>query len=173
MPIGSAPPPPPRKTATTSKPTPPRPADKTTERSEGLQGYGQLIQAGLIGFRQYADAGALGLYFPSIADEVAKLAAIDERVASVVDPIIQGGPYTALIAAVLPMAMQLAVNHGRVKPGAMGTVPRETLSARIEANLARMQAQALREQQAAEAEAERLQEEIRQTHSVIPSRTVG
>lgn len=149
------------------------PPSKHAERFEGLQGYGQLAQAGFIAFRQYADAGAIGLHVPNIAREVAALADTHEQVANLIDPIIQAGPYSALIMAALPFAVQIGVNHGWLKPGALGSVPRETMSARIEAGIARMQAQAYREQQEAEREAEQLREEIRQAKSVIPATAVA
>jgi hypothetical protein len=169
MPIGQSQPPP-AKTTTRVKATPQQPVSKTKERSDGLEGYAQLAQAGLIAFRQYADAGALGLHFPKIAEEIAKLASADDRVAGWIDPIIAAGPYTALIAAVLPLAMQLGVNHGRMKPGAMGTVPKNLLSARIETGIAQMEAEAYAAQMEAEAEAERLREQMRQAKAVIPGR---
>lgn len=171
MPITASPPPESKTPRTrTAKPTAPSATDQTAARAQGLQGWGQIGQAILIGLHQYSDAGAIGLYFDPLAGEIAKLATADERIAKIVDPIIQTGPYSALIAAALPLAMQLAVNHGRMKPGALGTVPRETLSARIEAAIARQQAEAFRAQQEAEQEAERLQEEIRQSKAVVPSR---
>jgi hypothetical protein len=75
--------------------------------------------------------------------------------------------------AVLPFAVQLGVNHGFLKPGALGSVPRETVSARVEASIARAQAAAYREQQQAEAEAAQLQEEIRKSKAVIPASAVA
>jgi len=166
MPISTAPPPP--KNTRTPKPAAPSRTDKQTERSEGLQGYAAIGQAVLIGVRQYADAGAIGIHFPKLADEVAKLAATDERVAGWIDPIIQAGPATAVIAAALPLVMQFAVNHGWMKPGGMGTVSRETLSSKVELGIAQMQAQAYREQLAAEEESARIREEIQKLHTTIP-----
>lgn len=175
MPITAAAPPPPktpRKTAA-SAPAASHPADKTTERSQGLKGWAQIGEAFLIGFRQYADAATVSMYSPPVCDEVAKLAEDNDKIASIVDPVVSTGPYGALLAALLPMFAQLAVNHGRIKAGAMGTVSPDLLTARVEADLARAQARALREQQEAEAEAERLQQEIQRTRAVVPSRVVA
>lgn len=147
------------------------PKSKYAERLDGLQGYGQLFQAGFIAFRQYADAGAIGIHAPKLADEIAKLADTDERVAAFIDPIIQAGPFSGLITATLIFGLQIGVNHGIMRPGAMGTVPKETLAARVEAGIAQMQAQAYREQMEAEAEAERLRNEINQHRNVVPVRT--
>jgi hypothetical protein len=149
------------------------PKSKNAERLEGLQGWGQLGQAGLIAFRRYADAGAVGMHVPGIAAEIANLADTNENIASGIDSLIAAGPYTALIMATLPLVVQLGVNWGFVSPGAMGSVSRETVAARVEAGIARMQAQAYREQQEAEQETERLREEIRQARSTIPASAVA
>lgn len=173
MPIISTPPPP--KTPRAPKTgTPPKSvaSDKTAERSEGLRGWCQIAEAILIGFRQYADAATITTYGPPLSEEIANLAADNDKIAALVDPIVSTGPYGALLAITIPMGAQLAVNHGLLKAGAMGTVPRETLSARVEASLARAQADALRAQQAAEEETERLQEEIARSRAVVPSRVV-
>ena len=171
MPISTTPPPP--KNTRTPKAVPPPPADKQAERSDGLQGYAAIGQAILIGTRQYADAGAITVFFPKLADEVAKLAATDERVAGWIDPIIQAGPATAVIAAALPLVMQFAVNHGWMKPGGMGTVSRETLASKVELGIAQMQAQAYREQLQAEEEAARIREEIQKLHTTAPGTKVA
>jgi len=170
MPISTAPPPP--KNTRTSKPVTSPPADKLSERSEGLQGYAAIGQAILIGTRQYADSGAIAIHFPKFADEIAKLAAIDERVAGWIDPIIQAGPATAAIAAALPLFMQIAVNHGWMKPGGMGTVSRETLASKVELGIAQMQAQAYREQLQAEEEAQRIRQEIQNLRTTVPGSAV-
>lgn len=172
MPVTSAPPPPP-KTRAPKTAAPVTAATKTAERTEGLIGWGEIGQAVLIGFRHYADAGTVGIYFPKFAEETAKLATENEAVAKFVDPLIMAGPYSAILAAALPMALQLAVNHGYMKPGAMGTVAPDMISARIETEIARAQVQALREQQEMEAEAERLQEELRRAKSVVPARVTA
>ena len=155
MPIVAAPPPVKR-----AKPVARTTADRTKERTEALEGIGQLAQAGLIAAKQYADAGAVGLHFPRVAGELAELANNDERIAQALEPLLHAGPYTGLLMATLPLLYQVGVNHGRINPGPMGTVPRETLSARIEAEMARAKVQALQAQKQAEQESRELQAEI-------------
>lgn len=132
----------------------------TRDRYEALSGFGQLAQAPLIAFRQFADAGAVALHVPGIAREVAKLAENQEQVAALVDPLIKVGPYTGLVAAVLPFLLQIGVNHGRVPAGAMGTVPASSLSAQVEAGLAQAELQALTRQMEAERASAEMREQI-------------
>jgi hypothetical protein len=154
--------PPPRKSSATvsAKPAPAKPSAKTAERADALNGFGQLAQVPLLALRQYADAGAVGMYWPGVASEVAKLAESQEQVAKVIDPLIQLGPYTGLITAILPFALQIAVNHGRVAPGAMGTVPKSVLSAKVEASLANAELESLRQHLEAEKSSAAIREEI-------------
>lgn len=157
MPI-TATPPPPRKTAA---PQPRKPAaGKLAEREQAIGGLGQIAQGALIAVRQYADAGAIGLHFPGIAHEVAKLADTDERIAKIVDPLLQVGPYAGLIAAVMPLVMQLAVNHGRGQAGIMGTVAPDALESQMKTAVMKAAVAAKREQRAAEAELKRLEREL-------------
>lgn len=77
------------------------------------------------------DAAALALHTPVIADAVHHLAVDDARIASILDRVMQVGPYGALVAAVSPLLLQVLCNHGWVKPNAtMGTLsPEELLDA--------------------------------------------
>lgn len=133
--------------------------DITKKRAEALSGLGQIVQAGLIAGKQYADAGALGIHWDNISKEVATLAEKQESVAKLIDPLLQAGPYAALIAVVLPLGLQLAVNHGIGNPGMMGTVPKELLDSQMKTRVAKMQMEALKQQKEAEAELKALQEE--------------
>jgi hypothetical protein len=155
MPITSAPP-------IKRTPAAPKPAAKTSRteiRTEAIGGLGQIAQAILVATRQYADAGAVGMYFPNVAAEVAKLADHEEKIARLIDPLLQVGPYTGLLAAVLPFAMQIAVNHGRIQPGVMGTVPADMLDAQMQTVVTKAAVEAKRAQKAAEAELKRIQAE--------------
>jgi len=159
MPVASAAPPPVRRPAVTAdKPKPE--SQVTKDRREALSGFGQLAQVPLIALRMYADAGAVGIHVPGIARELAKLAETQEQVAAFVDPLIKAGPFTGLVTAVLPLILQLGVNHGRVAAGAMGTVPASSLSAQIEAALAQAELQALTQQAEAEQAAALMRQEI-------------
>ena len=135
----------------------------TEQREEALNGFGQLAQAPLIALRQYADAGAIGLHWPGVSHEVAALAETQDQVARLVDPLIRIGPFTGLIAAILPMILQIGVNHGRVPAGAMGTIPAASLTARVEATLAAVELEALQAQAEAEKQAALMRTQIAQT----------
>lgn len=131
------------------------------QRQDAITGIGQLMQVPLMATRQYADAGAVGVYWPNIAKEVAELADSQEAIAKLIDPLIKIGPYTGLVAAVLPFLMQIGVNHGRIPAGSMGTVPASTLAAQIETSIAHAELEALRSQMQAEKAAAAMREEIR------------
>ena len=131
------------------------------ERTEAINGLGQLAQAPLLATKQYADAGAIGLHWPGIAQEIATLAESQPVIANVVDPLIKVGPYTGLVMAILPFFIQIGVNHGRIAAGAMGTVPANSIAAQVEASLAEAEMQALTAQLEAEKAAQRLRDEIK------------
>ena len=132
----------------------------TQEREELVAQLGMFAQVPLIATRQFADAGAIALHWPGVAKEVARLAETQEPIARLIDPLLQVGPYAGLIAAVLPLAMQLAVNHGRIKPGSMGTVPAVSLSSQVETAMAQQELASMRAQLDAEREANQAKEDI-------------
>lgn len=150
--------PPVKKTATAARPS--ASAKKTAERADAINGLGQIAQALLVSTKQYADAGAVGMYFPGIAAELGKLADADERIARFIDPLLQIGPYTGLLTAVLPFAMQIMVNHGRGQAGVMGTVAPELLESKMKTAVMQAAVQAKKEQRAAEAELHRMNAEL-------------
>lgn len=158
MPITNAPPP--TRNIGAAKPRPAKQAPETREREEALNGLGQLAQVPLLATKQYADAAAFSLHWPNISKEVAKLAESQEQVAKLIDPLIQVGPYTGLITALLPFVMQLAVNHRMVAAGALGTVPAQSLSAQMETAMVRAELEALKTQRDAEHEAAAVRKEI-------------
>jgi hypothetical protein len=142
---------PPRKsTVTTTKPSV---GDaKHRKRKEGLQSVQQATGLALMALKQPADAAALGEHGEPIIDELVKLGDTDDQIGKALDYLTKTGPYSALVMACLPLAMQIAVNHGRMKPNALmpGVVSRETLEARAKAGMAQAQAEALDEQRKAE-----------------------
>src|SRR5258707_876019 len=83
-------------------------------RAEAVEGIFQVLQATCMLTGQHADAAAIGMHGEPIAREVASLADSNDSVAAVVDSLRMVGPYTALLAAVLPFAMQILANHGRI-----------------------------------------------------------
>lgn len=137
------------------------------QRTEAVAGLGQLAQVPLLATKQFADAGAVGLYWPSISKEIAELAETQEPIANLIDPLMKIGPYTGLVAAILPFFMQIAVNHGRVAPGSMGTVPASTLEAQIKTAMAQAELEALKTQQQAEQAARAMREEIEESRRAL------
>lgn len=138
----------------------PKESTLTKDRAEALTSLGQFAQVPLIATKQFADAGAVSMYWPGVATELAKLAETQPAIAKLVDPLMQVGPYSAIIMAVLPFVLQIGVNHKMVSPGAMGTVPATTLSSQVEASLARQELEALTIQRDAEKEAAEMRAEI-------------
>jgi hypothetical protein len=126
-----------------------------------------FAQLPLLATKQYADAGAITQYWPTIAKELAELAETQEPIARVIDPLLQVGPFAGLIAAVLPLAMQLAVNHGRIKPGALGTVPATTLASQVETSMALQDLQAAQLQLEAEKQAAAAKQEINEARAKL------
>jgi hypothetical protein len=93
-------------------------AEQTTARAEGLRELIKIPAVGLIAAGQAtkstpltADGIVLLDYSGALSDAVADLAAQEDRVAALVDALVQSTPYTALIGAVIPVALQLAANH--------------------------------------------------------------
>lgn len=145
----------------------------TKERTDALTGLGQLAQVPLIATKQYADAGAVGLHWPQVAKEIATLAESEPRIAQLIDPLIKVGPYTGLVAAILPFILQVGVNHGRIQPGVMGTVPGTTLDAQIQSGLAKAELEALTIQHQAEQAAAAMREEIAESRRAMNSTIAG
>lgn len=129
-------------------------------RRDGLIGLGSLAQGICMLTQQWADAATIGQHFPPIASELAKIADENETVAKPIDFLIAVGPYGALITAVMPFALQLMANHRIIDGSRMmnqGVVPPEVLEAQMKAQVAAMQAEAMRAQQIAMKEAEAAQ----------------
>lgn len=134
----------------------------TEQRAEGLIQLSGIGQALCVMVGNYADAAAIGRFFPPIAVESAKLADDYDIVARPIDLLIQAGPFTAILAAGLPFALQIMANHGRLdasKLAGQGVVPPEVLEAQMRAEMMRQQAQAMAEQQKALNEARQAQAE--------------
>lgn len=83
-------------------------------RYQAVNGLFQLTTLGLSAKGLYADAAATSIHGPNVSRELAALADTDERIASIIDYLTTAGPYTGLIMAVLPFALQIAANHGRI-----------------------------------------------------------
>ena len=126
--VAASPKPPPRKQAP-AKPQPPR--SITAARREGLESIGGVLILIASTAKQYADAGAVSLHWPGIAEEGAKLAETNDAVARGIDALCNFGPMAGLIGAALPFALQIAANHGRIDWGsakALGVIEPEALA---------------------------------------------
>lgn len=122
---------PPKKTPTTPaaplrgvKPAPIPPKQTPHEhRRDGLTGWLQLGSGLLYQVPPLRnDALVIAHFGPSFAEEAANLADDDERAARLLDKIADMGPYAALVMIALSAGMQIAANHGFVKPGVLGTM---------------------------------------------------
>jgi hypothetical protein len=58
-----------------------------------------------------ADAIVLGRAAPALAESIAEVAEQDDRIARIVDSLVQTGPYAALFGALVPTIVQIAANH--------------------------------------------------------------
>lgn len=134
------------------------------KRFDAVQGIWQLAGLGCVMMRQYADAGAISMHSPAITKEVVELANNNEVIANAVDQLLQVGPYAGLVAAVMPLAAQLLVNHGRIPadkmPAESGIVDPKILEAQVKTEMMRMQLEALKAQREAELDLARMQAEF-------------
>jgi hypothetical protein len=76
-----------------------------------------------------ADSRAVTIYAPGIAETLNTLAQERPEVAAALERVLTVGPYGAVIAATVPLVLQILTNHGRIPPGTAGTVPAEQLIA--------------------------------------------
>ncbi len=79
------------------------------------------------------DSAALTLHGPTVAAAIAQVAADNANVARVLDKAAQVGPYGALFAALMPLAVQIAANHKIIPPNAdLGILPPDVLMDRLD-----------------------------------------
>lgn len=121
------------------KAAPPRPKAKKQTASSGGRARGgrpdyargimgllqlaaaPLMVAGAKNDAALADAAALTVHGPPIAEALDDLAQERPEFAAVLDRVLSAGPYGALLSAALPLVAQLAVNHGLV-PDQIGAI---------------------------------------------------
>jgi hypothetical protein len=135
----------------------------TEKRAKGMMELGQLGQGILLMFGQYADAAAIGTHFPPVARELANVADSADILAKPIDFLIEVGPYGALIAAGMPLVMQLMANHRMLNADMLvsqGVVPPQLLEAQMKAQVAQMATEAMKAQQLAMKEAQAAQTEF-------------
>ena len=134
-------------------------------RVEGLMGIAQIAQALCVGSGLMADAATIGMHAPGLVPEIANLADTYEIVAKPIDFLVKVGPFTALIATGLPFILQIAANHKMVNAAALasqGVVDPRTLEAQMRAQVAQVQAAALRAQREAMMEAQKAERELQE-----------
>lgn len=142
----------------------PKPLSEQGEkREEAILGGFQIAALGAVTFGQFADSGAISMHGESISHEMAVLAEDNEQFATSIDSFLKVGPYAALIGAVLPLALQLLVNHNLIPqkfiPGGQ-VVPPDMLEAQVKTELIQMQMEAMRAQAEAEEELRKMREEM-------------
>jgi hypothetical protein len=151
----------------TSK-TPPKKESVTShttikeDRRDAVDGIFQLAGLGCIITGQYADAGAITMHSPPISEEVAELAEKNQKIAGALDTLLEVGPYAGLIAAVMPLVLQILVNHKIFpadKMAGANIVKPEVLESQVKTQMARKAMEALQMQKDAEEELAKMQAE--------------
>jgi hypothetical protein len=92
---------------------------RVKENEDAVNGVFGLGAFALMMVKQPADAMAVSLHGPKISHEIAVLAETNETFANLIKYITTAGPYAALVTAVMPLAMQLAINHGKMTADAI------------------------------------------------------
>lgn len=136
---GARPPAGPGRAPSRKRPAPPsRPS-----RAAGpdyARGFSELLRGPLVALtlggmarpELLADAVAIQTHLPPLAEAVGDLANERPEVAAMLDRLLTAGPYTALVSALVPLALQLATNHGVLRPGILGTQSPEELRATMQ-----------------------------------------
>lgn len=165
MPVVTSPPPPLTGNAGSVKAKPsPKQTGTTKRRTDGINGIWQLAGFGCMLTGQLADAGAISKFGSGITDELVKLGENDEKIGNILDQLGNMGPYGALITAVTPLAIQVLINHNRMKAlpamAQLGVTPRATLEAEVRTAMATQEAEAMRLQREAEERLDVLKREM-------------
>lgn len=132
-------------------------------RQEALDGVLQIAQFGCLAFGDFSDAGAIGVFGPPMVIETVKLAKDNAKVAAKVDLLIEVGPYAGLATAVITFLAQVLVNRGIFKPehfANAGIMDPKMLEVEIKTQLLKKAADAQRAQMEAQAEMQRLHDEM-------------
>lgn len=141
-------------------PKPPVVNPKITGYASTLEDLRDLLVTGAMVAGWDADAGALQYHTPEAIPVYAELAAEIEPFGKFLDGFNQvGGKWLKLAMVTLPLALQLAANHGIVKPaigGMFNTQPPELLRAEILTQKLAIQQAAQESLKAAQAQAEEM-----------------
>lgn len=106
----------------------------------GIMGMLQLVAAplALAGIKNPAfalDAASVTVHAEPLAEAIQQTAEQNPPFAAVLDKVLSAGPYGALLAAVMPLAVQVAANHRLIPPAAaeaMGAMTPEQLMAQVQ-----------------------------------------
>jgi hypothetical protein len=117
-------------------------------RQEAVEGVFQVLQAACTMTGQYADAATIGIYGEPASVEIAALGDENEAIGNGLDTLQMVGPYTKLIAILIPFGLQLAANHGRINYAKVSAVTDpKVLESRMQASLERQAMEQLAEEQ--------------------------
>ena len=167
----------------TSAPTPP-PARKTTQtaaqtkavakihveneqrrqsRIDGVNSIASAIQMGLLATRQTADAGAVNRHGPSISAAIVDYAEGNDKFGNTLDKLSDVSPLAGIAMAVVPLVLQISVNHGLFglkaeQLATAGVVTPQTLVSESNEYLMSMQNEAMRREI-------RAAQELQETHA--------
>jgi hypothetical protein len=100
------------------------------KRKEGVEGLGQAVALVMLVRKQFADAQAVGMHAPAIAEEMASIADVNDTWGKWLDYFSMSGPYAGLVRATLPLMLQIMANHGTIPAeagAALGVVSPKTL----------------------------------------------
>lgn len=132
-------------------------------RKEGVEGIGQAAALVLLVRKQFADAQAVGMHAPPIAEEMAKIADQNEQWGKWLDYFSMSGPYAGLVRATLPLMLQIMANHGTIPAeagAALGVVSPKTLELAGKAEQEKVEAALLLSIQESQRETEALRSRL-------------
>ena len=132
-------------------------------RREGVEGLGQAASLILLVRKQFADAAAVGMHAPPIAEEMAKIADSNDTWAKWLDYFSMTGPYAGLVKASLPLMLQIMANHGTIPTeagAALGVVSPRTLELKGKVEQEKVEAALLLSIQEARRETEQMRSQL-------------
>jgi hypothetical protein len=135
------------------------PVSVSNARLDGVNGIFQLAAAGCVMKGWYPDAAAFAKHGPNVARELVSLGEQQESVGKVIDYLCAAGPYTAIITAILPLALQIAANHNAVSATSVsgfGIVSPKILEESFKAEAELAELRMLSEMQDAKTESDKL-----------------
>lgn len=142
----------PRATRTPAKPkTPPKPPEPETpsnvvRRTRAAQNVFETLQLVSVFKGWFADAATYAMHGPKVSASAAEYAEQNRYVAKGLDFLDILGPAFVLADVMLPLGLQIAVNHGKLPAEALvnfGVVPPELLEAQAKASIVQQQVAAM------------------------------